>query len=54
VAFVKIWIGAAVAVALFLTIQALLEQRADHIARTPVVQRTWCNSLKQHFTGSPM
>lgn len=39
-AFLKIWIGAALAVVLFLTIQAIVEQQAQRIEQEITVHRT--------------
>ncbi|HGL4258680.1 TPA: hypothetical protein ACKE3D_002366 [Burkholderia dolosa] len=39
-AFLKIWIGAALAIALFLAMQVVLEQRAERFERAPTAQRT--------------
>ncbi|WP_269139799.1 hypothetical protein [Burkholderia stagnalis] len=38
-ALVKVWIGALVAVSLFLYLQAVLQQKSEQIERTPVVRR---------------
>lgn len=36
----KIWLGAFLALALFLCLQAILQERSEHIERTQVVKRT--------------
>ncbi|WP_258179841.1 hypothetical protein [Burkholderia multivorans] len=39
-AALKIWIGAALAIALFLAIQVVLDQQAEQVERVAAVRRT--------------